>query len=309
MINKIDLNDIEWVDLESPSKEELYEVMRQYDIDPITMHELLEPSLKPRVERFDDYLYFVLHFPSIRDGKTLSEMEVDFIIKKNVLITTRYKASGVFQNFVKALKVAGSTGAYEKQPQKFVFDSAADIFIELVLRMYKMVESQIEEVHDNLEDIEEDIFNSKEKEMVFAISDAGRDILNLRQALDPHLEIIKSLKDNLSSVASNANVHKIAFIENIYYKLRKHTEALARSLTELRETNNTLLSTKQNEVMKIFTILAFVTFPLSLFASIYGMNTKYIPLVGQPHDFWIVIGMMAFATIIMFAYFKHKKWI
>jgi len=102
---------------------------------------------------------------------------------------------------------------------------------------------------------------------------------------------------------------KIILMENVYYKLRKNTEALSWSLSELRETNNTLLSTKQNEVMKIFTILAFVTFPLSLFASIYGMNTKYIPLVGMKNDFWIVIGMMAFATILMFIYFKYKKWI
>ena len=307
MINEIKINDITWVDVESPSKDELYQIMQNYDIDPITMHELLEPSLKPRVEKLDNYLYFVLHFPSLRDGKTLSEMEVDFIIKEKVLITTRYKASGVFENFAKTLKVVSSRKDEDKTG--FSFRTAPDIFVELVLRMYKMVESQMEEVRDNLEDIEEEIFNSKEKEMVFAISDAGRDILNLRQALEPHLEIIKSLKDNLTSVTPDPDMRKIAFIENIYYKLRKNTEALSRSLTELRETNNTLLSTKQNEVMKIFTILAFVTFPLSLFASIYGMNTQYIPLVGQPYDFWVVIGMMGFATVIMFAYFKHKKWI
>ena len=61
--------------------------------------------------------------------------------------------------------------------------------------------------------------------------------------------------------------------------------------------------------MKILTIMAFVTFPLSLIAAIFGMNTVYIPIIGTPGDFWIVMGIMGFATFLMFLYFKRKKWI
>ena len=81
------------------------------------------------------------------------------------------------------------------------------------------------------------------------------------------------------------------------------------SVAELREINNSLVSTKQNEVMKILTIMAFVTFPLSLLASIFGMNTVYLPIVGHSLDFWIIIGIMAGATICFFAFFKHNRWL
>jgi magnesium transporter len=80
------------------------------------------------------------------------------------------------------------------------------------------------------------------------------------------------------------------------------------SLHELRETNNSLLTTKQNETMKVFTILAFVTLPLSLIASIFEMNTRYTPIIGLPFDFWIIIGGMAVMSIAMFSFFKFKKW-
>jgi magnesium transporter len=70
-----------------------------------------------------------------------------------------------------------------------------------------------------------------------------------------------------------------------------------------------MLSTKQNEIMKIFTILAFVTLPLSLIAAVFGMNTTFIPIVGLPNDFWIIIGIMIITSLAMFAYFKYKKWI
>jgi len=54
--------------------------------------------------------------------------------------------------------------------------------------------------------------------------------------------------------------------------------------------------------------MAFITFPLTLVASIFGMNTSFIPLVGATHDFWIVIAIMIAASLTMVAYFKHKRW-
>ncbi|MEK9185922.1 MAG: CorA family divalent cation transporter, partial [Patescibacteria group bacterium] len=77
---------------------------------------------------------------------------------------------------------------------------------------------------------------------------------------------------------------------------------------ELRETNNSLLSTKQNETMKMLTIIAFVTLPASLIASIFNMSTS-LPLVGQPYDFEIVVTMMIFASACTFLLFKYKKWL
>ena len=61
--------------------------------------------------------------------------------------------------------------------------------------------------------------------------------------------------------------------------------------------------------MKILTIMAFVTFPLSLIASIFGMNTSTLPVVGYEYDFWVIIGGMFMFTVIFFAFFKYKKWL
>ena len=314
MKNVIKIGKITWVDLESPTQEELHDVMHQFDIDPLIMHELLEPSLHSRVEKSGEFLYMAFHFPIIRDGKTLSEMEIDFVLSKNVLISARYRASGVFENKIKSLELK------QKQNKNLDFyNSSFDILYELLMDMYKHVEKQIEEVRDALEDIEEEIFNDKEKEMVFAISSAGRDILNIHQALETHPEILKSLKETILAVDNDSQTKlKLKNLENIFYKLKKYTDALSNSLHELRETNNMLLSTKQNEVMKIFTILAFVTFPLSLVASIFGMNTTetpilgktyHLPIIGEVSDFWVVVALMTIATIFMFLYFRYKKWI
>jgi Mg2+ and Co2+ transporter CorA len=80
-------------------------------------------------------------------------------------------------------------------------------------------------------------------------------------------------------------------------------------LHELRETNNSLVSTKQNEVMLVLTLTAFVTFPLSLMASLFGMGALHTPIIGQPFDFWIILTIMGIASLAMFGYFHYKKWL
>jgi len=61
--------------------------------------------------------------------------------------------------------------------------------------------------------------------------------------------------------------------------------------------------------MKILTMFAVIVFPLTLLAAIWGMNTRYLPIVGARHDFWIVVGIMLVGTIFMLAIFKAKKWL
>ncbi len=105
------------------------------------------------------------------------------------------------------------------------------------------------------------------------------------------------------------------FTKELKELIKEHTRLVllaenhSKLTTELRETNNAMLSTKQNEVMKTFTILAFITLPLTVIAAIFGMNSQHIPIIGMEGDFWIIIGIMFFATSCMFLYFKIRKWI
>ena len=60
--------------------------------------------------------------------------------------------------------------------------------------------------------------------------------------------------------------------------------------------------------MKNLTIMAFVTFPLTLISSVFGMNTSFLPVVGRPNDFWIIVSFMAILALTFFMYFKVKHW-
>jgi magnesium transporter len=84
---------------------------------------------------------------------------------------------------------------------------------------------------------------------------------------------------------------------------------LKETIESLENTNNTFFESRTNEIMKILTILAFITFPLTLISSIFSMNTAYMPFVNSPYGFWYVIGLMVLLALLFLAVFKIKKWL
>lgn len=293
-----------WVDMESPTSDEVRETMEKYSIDPLVADELLLPTLKPRVDTYPNFIYLILHFPAFKHTHSGNmNQEIDFIIGKDFLITTRYDVVDPLHKFSKVFEV---NSVLDKSD---IGDHAGFLFFYMIRKLYKSLEHEIEYIEDSLEIIEEDIFEGKEKEMVIALSNVSRDLLNLRQALDPHQEILTSFNDSGRVFFGDTFANHLNSIMGEYYRIKNSVLTHNDSLRELRETNNSLLSTKQNEVMKVLTIMAFITFPLSLFAGIFGMNTSYLPIVGSRFDFWIITGGMLVATVTFFTFFKKKKWL
>ena len=306
MLHRHEYKKLIWIDLESPTVDEVRRVAEEFKINPHVADELMSPTLRPHTERYDHYLYLVLHFPTLHRTKASpvnSEQEVDFLIGSNFIITTRYEELSAFTDFRKVFEINATLA------EDHFSDNSFDIFLMLAKRLYRTVDAEIDEIREILDTIEGEIFKGREREMVASLSRAGRNILNLKQSLDPHQDILSSLRELTSEFVGPEYVARVRSIENIYYRSSKHVTRIWQTLAELRETNNSLLSTKQNEVMKTLTIMAFVTFPLMLISSVFGMNTNFLPIVGYAYDFWIVISIMATATLGMFFYFRYKHWL
>lgn len=225
--------------------------------------------------------------------------EIDCVIGKDILITARYDSIDALHTFAKAAEVAD------------ILKNGNNIhpFFGLMKEIYASLFNELYYIEDWLRDIEKNIFNGREKEMVVALSDASRNLINFQRIVTPHRAIwqtlIESSKEKFGKKFESEAQNMLDDWERVFV----FEKSLAEMVAEIRETNNSLLTTKQNEVMKTFTILAFLTLPLSVIAAIFGMNTHFVPLIGLPYDFWLVIALMAFASLLMFSFFKFKKWL
>lgn len=304
MIQKYKTSSLVWIDLNSPTNEEIRQIASEYRIHPLVTHELAIPTLRAKVDLYDDLIYLILHFPSNRkDIDTINDQEVDFVIGKDFIITTRYGEVDALISFSKTFEVEsilekGSMGKH-----------AGFIFFAMITRIYDDLLHRIEGLKEDAAVIESEIFKKKEKEMVIKISEVSRQLLDFKRATSLHCEVLRSFEVAGEKFFGNDFRFYLRSIMGTCYKLESAIKNTMEYLGELRETNNSMLSTKQNEIMKVLTIMAFVTFPLSLIAAIFGMNTKTLPIVGTQNDFWIIIGIMIALATSFFIFFKYKKWL
>lgn len=304
MITRQEIDGVTWVDLESPTTDELEEIAKEFSIDPFVVDELQAPTLKPSVMVGDDYLYLILHFPVERHShiKTTSQ-EVDFILGEKYIITVRYD---VVDPVHKLHKILETELIIDNEP---ALKHSGELLYKIIMKLYSGVFYELDYQRDVIKRIEDEMFKGKEKEMVFEISKVSTVVRNFNILLETHPPVLESLDRNGATIfGEKFSMYSKALIGE-HSRTQTTTSSYLQLAAGLRETNNSLLTTKQNEVMKVLTIMAFVTFPLSLIAGIFGMNTAYIPLVGTPGDFWIIIGIMFAFTTLFFGYFIHRKWL
>lgn len=294
------LNEQTWIDLNSPDKEEIDSVVISQGINPLLAKDFLAPTPKQTVEEFGESIYAVIHVPFFKNSQQeYFEQEIDFLITKNNLVTVRYESIDALHHFSKQIEVAEVLGRNQD----------SHLFFLVMQEVYKFAMDQVEYIQEEIKEVEKNIFKGLEKEMVWSISNTSRKILSINRTIGSQKIIWSSLIDSHGHIFGDKFVKDSKKLMGEWERIMILVKNISDTIDELRETNNSMLSTKQNEIMKIFTILAFVTLPLSLIAAVFGMNTQHSPLAGFAYDFYAVLGIMLVAGLAMFTYFKYKKWI
>ncbi len=291
-----------WLDVVNPTSEEIREIMTEASIPTDFINDLTVMIPHNEVQYRKGTLKITLDFPIVRRTDINHPHEVKFIVTKTHLVTIRFEEIEALHRFAKEFEIL----CVLKNGKQA---STVSLFITMLNFMYDAMYIKLDYLETKLKDVEEEIFNEHEKEMVFELSQISRRLIAFKQTIAAHENALVRLRTGLGVAFGKAHEHHVDLLEHHYRHLTRQIFTLNHTLNDLRETNYALLSTKQNETMKIFTILAFITFPLTLFTSLFGMNTVTTPIIGQEGDFWIILSVMVIVTIFFFVYFKYKRWI
>ena len=303
MIERKQYKGITWIDIESPTAEEIEEVSKQFKLHPLISTELGQPSARPKIDPYHDYIYTILHFPIYQHKLGEQDnQEIDFVIGKSFLITTHYQQISALNKF----KVYGLIG--EVVGEHKMLPHAGFIFYNILKHLYEEIGDNLHLISKNLASIEEEISMGHEQAMVNKIGVASHDILDIKRAIKSHEGILSSFETAGKSFFGPEFRYYLSAIIGEHAKLWDSIEDRRETLADLRDTNDSLLNAKSNQVMKVLTIMAFIALPLSLLASIFGMNTEVMPIIGLAHDFWIIVGAMIILSGTMLLYFRYKRW-
>lgn len=302
MIERFPTGKLLWINFKNPTNEEIQEVMHEHEVPPALLSDFGMPVPKCTATGIGKMIKLTLDFPVVKRIELQQNFEVKFIISKNLLITAQYEEMEAIDRFKKQFEVIATLHKASKQA------TAAHLFFSLFEELYNACSTKLDYVESLLSDVEADIYKDNERQMVIDLSKISKKLIAFRHIIKAHDDVLTAAQPLFEKVFKQTYSAEFQSIRTLYFSLVRRTGTLFETLTELRETNFGLLSTKENEIIKTLTIMAFITYPLTLFSSMFGMNTQATPIIGGTHDFWIIVSIMFSITICFFIFFKFKRW-
>jgi magnesium transporter len=303
MISRYTHKTLTWIDLENPTREEISALAEEYDLHPVAANELFSPSERAKIDLYENSLYLILHFP-IHNKTTghVNEVEVDFILLKDVLITTHYELVDPLHDFAKLFEV----GSYLNH--ELHANHAGFLFYFAIRELYNHTLFLLEGVSHDIRDIEKHIFAGDESVMVAHISKTNRALIDVRQSMRYHKETLKSFSHACLKIYGADFAYYVSAIEGNYERIIQMAEENRQTLHDLRETNDSLLSSKSTSTIRRLTAVNVIMMPLSFITWVFSMNSTYLHL-NNPTMLTTVFGVMAIIFLLSVLYFRNKKWL
>ncbi|MEA2367026.1 MAG: magnesium transporter, partial [Thermoleophilaceae bacterium] len=181
--------------------------------------------------------------------------------------------------------------------------------------LYKIVDDSFDycfpmlrKIGNKLERLEEDIFEGKAEEVVRDLSNSKQEIINFRKVIRPQRAVLRDLERTKQRyLADEMEIYFDDIVdasERIWDMLENYKEVVE----ALEDTNESVLPHRVNEVLRVLTAFSVIILPLTLLASIFGMNV-HLPFAGTVEAFWTIIGVMGAVLIAMVVYFRRRGFL
>ena len=303
MLRTIQGPSVKWVDIQNPTREDIDDLRQSFHFHPLVLEELLIPAWRPKTERFPDYLSLIFYYPVYsKERKETRPRELDILVTTDAVITVHY--SSIIS--VKAL--FDSCNLYAETRNKYMSQDAGNLLFHILSGFWKQSLLKLTRVNLKIDQIEEKIFQGEERTQVQEISLAKADVINFWRIVEPQGEILKLLlKEGVNFFGPEVEPY-LSDIMDDYNQAVHELETNRETMRALEETNNSLLTAKTNEVVRLLTVISTLVLPLTFIASVFGMNAV-LPLGDHPQDFWFILASMVIAMVMMYFYFKRKRWV
>lgn len=299
----VEFKNVTWIDFSDPSADDVLYLQENFDIHPIAIEEFITPTYRAKATQYQNCIFLTIHVP-LYDAKTRTTYpgELDIVVTKDHLITGHNKEIVELNAFFAELE--GSEG----KRRIYMSKSPAHLLYSILEMLLDSCFPRIDHVHEKLLNIEEQVFNGKEKEMVFEISIVKRDILNFRRTLKPQRHIIESLGQMKTDLIPSDLALYFQDLTGTNIRLWNALESNKETIESLEETNNSLLSNKLEFTMKVLTVFSAVMMPMTVYSNILAMSAD-IPFGKSPHAFAIHSSIMLLMSAFTIVFFKAKKWL
>lgn len=301
---------VTWIDVENPRAEALAELEKTYSLHPAHLKECVQKVQHIQVEREQNYLFLVLHVPVLmvhRDKIHISQVGV--FLGKNFLITVRSGASPCITDLFEVSNLS-------PEKAKEYFEHAAYLLYRLVASLLNDISEMTDDINNELDEIEDVVFDNRNSDALI-IGKLRQKIVRLGRVIGPKRLVLQDLEDQIDSFSGKVMMKYYANNTKLVNKLWEEVEEAKETVEVYKDADFTTSTEQTNLTLAILTLVFTFTIPITVFASMYGMNILLPGSInGKPWHFWgtyttlyIVIILSSVSALGMYIYFRKKKWL
>ena len=303
-IETVSWGDMTWINIENPTETETRYLAERYPFHPLDLDDCLSKIQRPKIDEYNDYLFLVLHFPVYNpESRVTNPSQVSVFIGENYLITL-HKG-----NLKPLVKLFVDCELNEETRQEYFAFGSGYLLYRVIDRLIDYCLPILSKIGDNIETVEDQIFTTGMPKGIREISILRRDVISFRRIIWPMRSVINRLGSKIHRfTTSDLTVYfgdVIDHMDMIWDGLDEYKEIVE----GLNDTHDSVATNRTNEVIRMLTVIATVLLPITVVASIFGMN---IPLgVFRDSPYAAVYVTLICAVIIggMLYFFKRHNWI
>lgn len=285
MRRELTTDELRWIDITDPTKEDLRFLRDTMGFHPLDVAECRQPTHLPKVERHPTYLFLVIHVPvyAAKDRASVP-VEFDVFVRGDAVVTCHGGSAKILEKFFK--DVAKDAMARERvlgRGTPYLLYSILDHLFDASFPMLNHIAAKLERA-------ERRIFGGEERHMVAELSLIQRDLGAFRSIIRPQRHLYKAEALQGDSVSPSLRI----VFRGLHAKLTRwweYLETLWERAESLASTNGALLNYKLNEFVKLLMILGAVFIPLGLIAQVVIFIDRAVSTTNLL-IFWILVVVM-----------------
>ncbi|MFN3868738.1 MAG: magnesium transporter CorA family protein, partial [Hyphomicrobiaceae bacterium] len=297
-----------WVDLVFPTKDEDVAVEQALGISIPTRAEMREIEVSNRLYYENGAYYMTALVGYSIDSGSPEFATITFVLAGNTLVTVRYSEPKSFPLYI-ARTERGDAAC----------GTAVAILIGLVETLIQRKADLIEQLQDDVNRIGGVIFDTKGGQQTRAkrLDVALRSIGRLGETASRAEESASSIDRMLLYLGQalrtrGDDVREIELAKVVQRDVRaliEQLEHLTERVTFLLQATLGMISIEQNQIIKLFSVMAVMLMPPTLVASIYGMNFKHMPELEWTLGYPLALIAMVLAAVVPYVHFKRRGWL
>jgi magnesium transporter len=302
-IGELSSSGLTWIHLEALNTPDANELAERYGWHPLDLEDVLSKRQRPKIDDYPEYLFAVLHFPVYdKSIQRLNAAELDVFLGPDYLVTIPN---------VELLPVTRLFRRCEEDEQfreDLFTKGSGRLLYEVLDDLFDYCFPILDKIGHKLDSIEDEMFEGAAEDVVRDLSNVKQEIISYRKIIKPERSTLRLLERHVERfLPDELELYfddVVDAAERIWDLLDNYKEVVE----ALEDTNESVISHRQNDVLRLLTVFSVILLPLTLITGIFGMNVDF-PGTGTAHAFWAIVVLMVAAGAGLIGFFRFKRWL